>query len=282
MARLKYTFVGTFVFLTAMWLLSLSPGAFADFWSTRSTLIYYTGILAIGFMSAGVMLAARPVQVEGALGGLDKFYRLHKWLGIAAALLAVVHWLLEIVPRWMVRQGWLERPERGGGQGQGQGAKGFQPFPDLREIAADLGEWSLYLLLVLVALALWKRFPYRYFFKTHRLMAAVYLVLVFHAIILMNRAYWTAPLGPVMALLLAGGSVAALTSLFRRIGHSRRAVGRVEEVRRYGNNAGLEVAVRLDTAWPGHDAGQFAFVTFDDSEGHTRSRYLLVGAAMAD
>ncbi len=79
MARLKYTFVGTFVFLTAMWLLSLSPGAFADFWSTRSTLIYYTGILAIGFMSAGVMLAARPVQVEGALGGLDKFYRLHKW-----------------------------------------------------------------------------------------------------------------------------------------------------------------------------------------------------------
>jgi predicted ferric reductase len=154
MTRLKATFVGTFVFLTAMWLLSLSPGAFADFWSTRSTLIYYTGILAIGFMSAGVMLAARPVQVEGALGGLDKFYRLHKWLGIAAALLAVVHWLLEIVPRWMVRQGWLERPERGGGQGQGQGATGFQPFPDLREIAADLGEWSLYVLLVLIALAL--------------------------------------------------------------------------------------------------------------------------------
>ena len=143
----------------------------------------------------------------------------------------------------------------------------FDPFRDWRGLAADLGEWSLYLLLVLVVLALWKRFPYRYFFKTHRLMAGVYLVLIFHAVILMNRSYWTAPIGPVLALLMAGGSVAALTSLFRRIGHWRRATGHVEDVRTYADNAVLEVGVRLETAWPGHEAGQFAFVTFDKSEG---------------
>lgn len=141
MTRLKIAFIGIFVFLSAMWLLSLSAEAVAGFWPTRNTLVYYTGVLAIGFMSVAVILAARPVQIEGALGGLDKFYRLHKWLGIAATLLGVVHWLLELIPRWMVRQGWLERPPRGGGGGS-QGAMGFDLFRNLRGIAADLGEWS--------------------------------------------------------------------------------------------------------------------------------------------
>lgn len=269
MTRLRLTFLAVAVLLTVLWLLSVQSEAFAGFWQTRNTLVYYTGILAIGSMSVAVILAARPVQIEGALGGLDKFYRLHKWLGIAAALIAIVHWLLEIIPRWMVRQGWLERPRRGGAGagGAGGGPAMFEPFRDWRGLAADLGEWSLYLLLVLVVLALWKRFPYRYFFKTHRLMAGVYLILIFHAVILMNHSYWTAPIGPVLALLMAGGSVAALTSLFRRIGHSRRATGHVEDVRTYADNAVLEVGVRLETAWPGHEAGQFAFVTFDKSEG---------------
>jgi predicted ferric reductase len=57
--------------------------------------------------SIAVMLAARPVQIERLLGSLDKFYRLHKWLGLAAAIVAVGHWLLETGPRWMVGQGWL-------------------------------------------------------------------------------------------------------------------------------------------------------------------------------
>lgn len=244
----------------------LGAGAFtAGFWPTRNTLVYYAGVLAIGFMSIGVVLAARPVQFEEALGGLDKFYRLHKWLGIAASLVAIIHWLLEIVPRWMVGQGWLTRPQRP--PAPVQPPEGFDPFRDLRGIAADLGEWALYLLLILVVLALLKRFPYRYFLKSHRLMAPVYLVLVFHAVILMDRSYWTAPIGPIMVLLLAAGSAAAVTSLFRRIGQSHRAVGTIESLTHHYDNAVLDVGVRLTTAWPGHHAGQFAFVDFGGVEG---------------
>lgn len=265
MTRLRIAFAALFVILAGAWLLGLPAGVFASFWPTRNALVYGTGVLAIGLMSAGVMLAARPVQMEGALGGLDKFYRLHKWLGIAGPLLAVAHWLLEIAPRWMVRQGWLAPPQRR--SGQGQAAAGFNPFHDLRGIAAEVGEWGLYLLLALVVLALWKRLPYRWFFKTHRLMAPVYLVLVFHAVVLTPPAYWTAPIGPLMALLMAGGAVAAAASLFRRIGHSRRAVGSIEHLAYHHDNAVLDVGVRLDTAWPGHHAGQFAFVTFDGKEG---------------
>ena len=263
--RLWAAFGIVLVALTGLWLLSVSADAFANFWSTRNGLVYYTGVLAVGFMSVAVILAARPVQIEDLLGGLDKFYRLHRWLGVTATLLALAHWLLEIVPRWMVGQGWLARPQRP--SGEVQTATGFNPFRDLRGIAAEAGEWSLYLLLTLVALALWKRFPYRYFLRTHRLLAPVYVILVFHAVILMDRDYWTAPVGPFMAILMAGGSVAAVASLFRRIGHSRRAVGRIEALTRHHDNAVLDVGVRLETAWPGHHAGQFAFVDFGGVEG---------------
>jgi len=137
----------------------------------------------------------------------------------------------------------------------------------LHGIGADIGEWGLYLLLVLVALALWRRFPYRYFLKTHRLMAPLYLALVFHGVVLMDAAYWSAPIGALMVLLMAGGSAAAITSLFGRIGQARRAVGRIEAITKYDENMVLDVVIQLETAWTGHHAGQFAFVDFGGVEG---------------
>ena len=252
--------------LVGLWFVSVPDGTLGgDFWSWRKALIYLTGVLAMGSMSLGVILAARPVQIESALGGLDRFYRLHKWFGVTALSLAVIHWLLEVGPRWLTQLGWLTRPARP--PRAAEVVTGFDPFRDFKDIAVDLGEWSLYLLLALVVLALWKRFPYRSFLTTHRLMAPIYLVLVFHAVILIDRSYWLMPLGPVLALLLAGGSAAALVALFRRIGSTRKSVGRIESLARYEDNAVLDIAVRLETAWPGHHAGQFAFVSFGDGEG---------------
>jgi predicted ferric reductase len=119
----------------------------------------------------------------------------------------------------------------------------------------------------LIVLALWKRFPYRYFFKTHRLLAIVYLFLMFHSMVLMKFIYWGEVIGPVMALLMIGGTAAAFVSLFRKVGFSRRAVGVIEELVRHPDNRVLKVALALRDRWSGHEAGQFAFVTFDPSEG---------------
>mgnify|MGYP000426213306 CR=1 FL=1 len=120
---------------------------------------------------------------------------------------------------------------------------------------------------MLAAIALIKRFPYRRFVQTHRVMAAVYLALVVHGVVLLPFAYWTQPLGMVMGMLMAAGSWAALRSLAGRIGRGRRAHGHVERVVQHPANQVLEVGLRLDTPWPGHQAGQFAFVTFDEREG---------------
>jgi hypothetical protein len=55
-----------------------------------------------------------------------------------------------------------------------------------------IGEWTFYATVPLIIIALLKRFPYRYFFKTRRLLAVAYIALAFHSVILMKPAYWYA------------------------------------------------------------------------------------------
>ncbi|TCL28123.1 putative ferric reductase [Azotobacter chroococcum] len=166
----------------------------------------------------------------------------------------------------MVGWGWLERPVRKAAGGEELGALlGF--LRSQRGLAEELGEWAFYAAVALILLALFKRFPYRYFFKTHRLLAVVYLVLVFHSVVLMNSAYWASPLGVTMAVLLLAGTLAAAISLLRRIGGSRRALGHIEALELHKDNRVLGIDIRLQDRWPGHQAGQFAFVTFDPAEG---------------
>ena len=75
MRRLIGIFVAATLAILALWLVSLPAGSRpADFWHLRRMLIYLTGLLAIGFMSLALLLAARPVQIESALGGLDRYY----------------------------------------------------------------------------------------------------------------------------------------------------------------------------------------------------------------
>ena len=268
MKPIRIAWMACIVLLTALWLLAdpLLSQTYS-FIGLRNAAVNYTGTVTIGVMSVALMLAARPVLLEPLFGGLDKMYRLHKWLGITAMVMAIAHWVWTQAPQWLVSLGWLQRSAR---------LRTAPPEdPLLRFIqsqhglAQDIGEWAFYAAVLLIVLALVKRFPYRYFVSTHRLLAVAYLALVFHSLILMPLAYWGQLIGPLMAVLMAGGSVAALALLFRRVGRSRRAVGVVEQVHHYTAMKVLEVNVQLKGPWAGHEAGQFVFVRFDrDGEPH--------------
>lgn len=230
LARIKVAFGLLAGALTAAWLASVAGGTSTTpwpttFWQARSLLIPFSGVLAIGFMASGVLLAARPVQVERLLGGLDKFYRLHKWLGIGALVLAVAHWLLEVGPRWMTGWGWITRPARAP-RPPGPQPEGFEALMRrLRHPAGEVGEWAFYLMVVLVLLALWKRFPYHLFFKTHRLMAPVFLALVFHSVVMTPQAWWTAPVGVLSGLLMAAATAAPDEAFIAHVRELAEAAG---------------------------------------------------------
>jgi predicted ferric reductase len=70
-----------------------------------------------------------------------------------------------------------------------------------------------------------------------------------------------------LALLMAAGSVSAVLVLLRRVALKRQVMGEVESVRLLPALDVLEVGVRLKGRWPGHAAGQFAFVTLHQDEG---------------
>ena len=110
MKPILLAFWGLLAVLTLLWVLA-DPAALASvsFLELRHGLLQVTGFLAIGTMSAAMILAARPTVLEPHLGGLDKMYRLHKWLGIAALVAAVAHWACASGPKWLVGLGWLTR-----------------------------------------------------------------------------------------------------------------------------------------------------------------------------
>lgn len=95
-------FGGALALATAAWLMALwvpqpAPPAWGDVWWWRNQLILLTGVSAWALMSLIMVLAVRPAWLEKPLDGLDKSYRLHKWAGIGAIVLALLHYGLQLV-----------------------------------------------------------------------------------------------------------------------------------------------------------------------------------------
>lgn len=266
MGHIKIAFWGSLALLAGLWLLA-DPLALqsSGFFALRGSMVQFTGILAMGCMSLAMVLALRPRWPEQWLGGLDKMYRLHKWLGIGGLVLAVTHWLWSQGPKWAVGLGWLERPARGPRAPIDNAVEQF--LRTQRGVAEGVGEWAFYAVVILIVVALVRWIPYRIFYKTHRLIAVAYLVLVFHAVVLTQFSYWTTPLGLIMAGLLAWGTVAAILVLLRRVGAGRRVEGRIVSLHYYPELRVLEGEIDIPKGWPGHKAGQFAFLSGDPTDG---------------
>ena len=268
MKRIRIAIIAILAVLAGLWFLadSLLPQPLSYF-SFRSVFVQFTGVLALGTMSIAMVLALRPRWLEGPLDGLDKMYRLHKWLGITALVVSLLHWWWAKGTKWMVGWGWLTKPERGPGVDPASLGLIEGWFRSTRGLAETVGEWTFYFALVLIVLALVKRFPYHWFVKTHRWLAPAFLLLAWHSMVLMQFSYWKQPVGWMMAVLLVAGSVAALLSLFGRIGAGRKVTGRIEKLIAYPALNVLETRVAVQPGWPGHLAGQFAFVTSNRNEG---------------
>lgn len=233
------------------------PANSAVLWIARQEGLYLSGLLAIACMSLAMLLSIRPVWLEKPLGGLDRLYRLHKWSGILAVVFGAVHWLLKqsdgLLKSTIGVEGRLPKIRYDG------------VLETLREFAADMGEPALYIALAMVALALWRRFPYHLWRHLHRAMPVLYLMLALHTVMLAPLAWWTQAVGALTAAFIAVGVVASVISLSGLIGRRRQVEATVLSLRSAGDVT--EISCRLGQNWEGHRAGQFAFVTFSRLEG---------------
>jgi predicted ferric reductase len=227
-------------------------------WGIHDQALYLSGLLGITLMSLAMVLATRPAWLEGPLGGMDRVYRTHKWSAILAVGFASLHWLIEeaddVVKALVGKSGRVSEVESVG------------LMHSLRDTGEELAEFAIYLVIAMLILALWKRFPYKFWRHIHRALPALYLLLVFHAAVLAPGSYWSQPIGIILAMTLCAGSIAAGLSLTGRIGRSRQVTGKVVSVSCPTPDI-TEVVCQLEGAWRGHRAGQFAFVRFDRFEG---------------
>lgn len=266
MTRIRLAVPVVFISTVILWL--IAGGAnfdVADFWQWRSAVLYLSGLLAIIPMILGVILATRWEWLNRSFNGLDKSYRLHKWLGIMALVFAVVHWLAIEAKGFVIDMGWLASP-----------ARQPQPAPDgvllqwlesLESLGEQAGEIGFYAIIFLIVVALVKRVPYRWFFLSHRFLLPVFLLLAFHTVVLMPGSWWSHLLAwATLALLLMG--VAACVDILLNQSRKRRTVAAtISKLQHYADNQVLEVNLSTQEDWAGHRAGQFAFVTFDPKEG---------------
>lgn len=244
--------VSVLAWTTAFW---MQPPAALNVWVWRDQLILLTGLTAYAVMALIMLLSVRPMWLERRLGGLDKMYRLHKWCGILATGLAAAHYLIKLgKPLLLAFVDPVPKTPRAAAM-----------LDVFRGSAKDVGEWAIWILVAMVLLTLWRRFPYHVWRQVHRIAAVIFLVAAFHGVVLTPAAWWGQPAGWLVGIATGVGMVCALMALTGRVGQARRHRATVLDVQHLSDDI-LRVTCRVEGDWH-HRAGQFAFLTTDRREG---------------
>lgn len=121
------------------------------------------GVVAFCLMATNLFLATRPPIIERLMGGLDRVYFAHKWIGISTLILAIGHETI------------------------GMDLDGDILTRGTASLAKDVAEFVFPVLIVLLSISFIKRIPklpfeipYQFWRMSHRLLGLVFMALAFH------------------------------------------------------------------------------------------------------
>ncbi|WP_027960348.1 ferredoxin reductase family protein [Halomonas halodenitrificans] len=206
-------------------------------WVTSATLSLASGVAALALMATSAILASRWAWVERLLGGLDRVYLAHKWMGVWALGLASYHMIFKAeLGVWEV-----------------------EPILEISKYWTRLlRQTSFVALMFIILLALNRKIPYHLWRGWHKLSGPLFVVVILHWLTFKSPIVLNDPAGLWLgALSILGVSAAAwkllLYPYFARHGEY--------EVVKVSPGAG---AVRLSLAPVGggvtFQPGQFGFL----------------------
>lgn len=120
----------------------------------------FYGMAAIVLMSVTLLLASRLPLLDGLFGGFDRLYIWHRWFGIAAIVLLILH-------------------------ADADNEVGNPVFPfgrDLEETGVDLAENAETLFIVLIVISILRILPYRIWRYSHLLLIVPFTFSVIHVV----------------------------------------------------------------------------------------------------
>lgn len=191
-------------------------------------------------MALGMLLSARPRAVETSFGGLDRMYRLHKHLGVAALILFLAHF--------------VTAP----GEAEAVTAAEEEGLPiDLFGGIAMIGST------LLIVITLNRKVPYHRCLTTHRFMGLFFTVAGIHVVLALydgEAILLLSPPGMALVLMLLVG-LAAFGR--RRMFHPSRGKHAFTVVAVNRLARATEVVLEPKDGRFRFEPGQFAFVTID-------------------
>ncbi|MEM1313450.1 MAG: ferric reductase-like transmembrane domain-containing protein [Pseudomonadota bacterium] len=201
----------------------------APFVPTANILPAGLGALSMSSMALALILAARWRLVDRLMGGPDKSYAAHRWLGFFALAGALCHWALA-------------------------SAVGEGVLPVLEDSGEDVGELAVLSLLVMTAAAMVRAIPYHLWKASHMLMGPVFLLAAYHTFFVASPLAVGAAPWALMAVVSIVGAAAWMQTLRRKAEPTRLvAVERVEPF-----EGGVDILFRADKRLPPFRPGQFA------------------------
>ena len=202
----------------------------------RTTGTVMLGGVAFLLMTVSILLAARPGFLESAFGGLDRMYQVHKFCGITAGLLILVHFFG--VPKDL--------------------PVGADPVANPLAPSGPLGMIAMILLVISLGLALNRKISYNRWRGPHKLMGVVYILVIGH--------FMTAPgvffekFTPSGYFLIAAAAIGVLSFLYSLFGMNKATARRFKIEAVNAMERATEIVLSpLGDAMP-FKPGQFAFV----------------------
>ena len=241
---------------------------------------YFAGSCSVICMALGLLLAARPRAVEASFGGLDRMYRLHKYLGVAALLLFIAHFAT--VP---------EAPEGDAAEATEVSVEGSQTAAasaasadrEEEDLPIDLfGSVAMIGFTLLIVISLNRKIPYHRWLTTHRFMGLFFTIVSIHVFLVLydgqDIPFLSAPGMALALLLLVGLAAYAYKQLVYpwREKHSftLAEVNRLERA--------TEVVLKPRGRMFPFEPGQFAFITIDAAGFREAHPFTIASGARED
>ncbi|MGX9354741.1 ferric reductase-like transmembrane domain-containing protein [Roseobacteraceae bacterium S113] len=227
--------ISTLVFASTFALIHLV--LFAPFVAVDHVVPSALGAFSLSCMALTLVLAARWRLVDHVMGGPDKSYLAHRWLGLFALAGAMGHWAMDAL----------------------DGA-GLIPF--LSESGEGAGTIAALGLIWMTAAALVRAIPYHLWKLSHMLMGPIFALAAYHALLVTSPQSIGATPWAVMAVMSVVGLVGWGQTLLRKRNPARRVT--VSRVSRF--EGGVDITLTSETEMPPFRPGQFATLA------HNRAR----------
>ena len=220
---------------------------------------YFVASCSVICMALGLLLSARPRAVETSFGGLDRMYKLHKYLGIAAMALFIAHYAtVPGGPDEDVAATAAVSVEDEALPAEPPGEEEEEELPiDLFGMIAMVG------FTLLIVITLNRKIPYHRWIATHRFMGVFFAVVGIHVSMVLydgeDIPFFSAP-GMFLALVLLAGLAGGF---YRRFLYPRKEKRRFTLAEVNSLERATELVLRPNDEMFSFEAGQFAFITVD-------------------